>query len=101
MCTVFWDRQGVLLVEFLPKGTTINSAVYCETLKKVRRAIQNKRVGMLSSWIILLQNNARSHSAAHTQGVNTSRDGFKWTTLRTALTWRSPTSQEVPGQQTV
>jgi len=24
MCTVFWDRQGVLLVEFLPQGTTIN-----------------------------------------------------------------------------
>jgi hypothetical protein len=27
MCTVFWDRQGVLLVEFLPQGTTINTAV--------------------------------------------------------------------------
>ena len=23
MCTVFWDRQGVLLVEFLLQGTTI------------------------------------------------------------------------------
>ena len=49
MCTVFWDRQGVLLVEFLPQGTTINSAVYCEnsavyceTLKKLRRAIKKK-----------------------------------------------------------
>jgi hypothetical protein len=26
MCSVFWDRQGVLLVEFLPKSTTINAA---------------------------------------------------------------------------
>jgi len=43
MCTVFWDTQGVLLVEFLPQGTTINSAVYCKTLKKLRCAIQNKR----------------------------------------------------------
>ena len=48
MCTVFWDRQGVLLVEFLPQGTKINSAVYCETLKKLRHAIQNKRRGMLT-----------------------------------------------------
>ena len=24
MCTILWDRQGVLLVEFLPQGTTIN-----------------------------------------------------------------------------
>jgi len=30
MCNIFWDRQGVLLVEFLPQGTTVNSAVYCE-----------------------------------------------------------------------
>jgi len=42
MFTVFWDRQGVLLVKFLPQDTTIDSAVYCETLKKLRRAIQNK-----------------------------------------------------------
>jgi hypothetical protein len=26
MCSVFWDWQGVLLVEFLPKSTTINAA---------------------------------------------------------------------------
>jgi len=75
MCTTFWDRQGVLLVEFLPQGTTINSAVYCEMLKKLRRAIQNKRRGMLSSTILFLQDNARLHSAAQTQDLITS---FKW-----------------------
>ncbi|GBM33625.1 Mariner Mos1 transposase [Araneus ventricosus] len=48
MCTVFWDKQGVLLVEFLPRGETINAVRYCESLRKVRRAIQNKRRGMLS-----------------------------------------------------
>lgn len=26
MATVFWDRKGVLLIEFMPTGTTINSA---------------------------------------------------------------------------
>ena len=67
MCTVFWDRQGVLLVEFLPQGTTINSAVYCEMLKKLRHAIQNKRHGMLSATILLLHDNARPHFAAQTQ----------------------------------
>jgi len=60
MCTVFWDTQGVLLVEFLPQGTTINSAVYCEKLKKLRCAIQNKRRGMLSATILLLHDNADS-----------------------------------------
>ena len=75
MCTIFWDRQGVLLVEFLPQGTTINSAVYCETLKKLRHAIQNKRRGMLSAAIHLLHDNAWLHSAAQTQDLITS---FKW-----------------------
>jgi len=75
MCTVFWDRQGVLLVEFLPQSTTINSAVYCETLKKLRRAIQNKRRILLSATFLLLHDNARPHSAAQTQDPITS---FRW-----------------------
>ncbi|GFX31131.1 uncharacterized protein TNCV_2026341 [Trichonephila clavipes] len=32
MATVFWDRHGVLLVEFMQQGTTINAAAYCATL---------------------------------------------------------------------
>ena len=74
MCAVFWDRQGVLLVEFLPQGT-IDSAVYCETLKRLRRVIQNKKRGMLTATILLLHNNARPHSAVQTQDLITS---FKW-----------------------
>ena len=75
MCTVSWDRPGVVLVEFLPQGTTINSAVCCETLKQLRRAIQNKRCGMLSATILLLHDNGRPHSAAQTEDLITS---FKW-----------------------
>jgi hypothetical protein len=26
---VFWNRKGVLMVEFMPQGTTITSEVYC------------------------------------------------------------------------
>jgi hypothetical protein len=35
MATVFWNAKGVLLVDFMPQGTTITSEVYCETLKKL------------------------------------------------------------------
>jgi hypothetical protein len=53
MCTVFfWDSKRVLLVEFLPQGSTINAGVYCDTLKKLRCAIQNKRHGMLSRGVL-------------------------------------------------
>jgi hypothetical protein len=42
MCTVFWDRKGVLLVKFLPQGSTVNARVPCDTLMKLCRPIQNK-----------------------------------------------------------
>jgi hypothetical protein len=35
------------MVEFI-QGTTVTSEVYCETLKEMHRAIQNKRRGMLT-----------------------------------------------------
>ena len=59
---------------FAPRDT-INSTVYCATLKKLRRAIQNKGRGMLSATILLPHDNARPHSAAQTQDLITS---FKW-----------------------
>ncbi|GBO24674.1 Histone-lysine N-methyltransferase SETMAR, partial [Araneus ventricosus] len=66
MVTVFWDAQGFLLIEFMTRGTTINSEVYCRTLKKLKRAIQNKRRGLLSSGVVLLHDNARPHTAVRT-----------------------------------
>jgi histone-lysine N-methyltransferase SETMAR len=67
MATVFYARKGVLMVEFMQQGATITSQVYCEILKKVRRAIQNKRRGMLTSGVVLVHDNARPHTAACTR----------------------------------
>ncbi|KAJ4433931.1 hypothetical protein ANN_16250 [Periplaneta americana] len=75
MATVFWDCKGVLLLDFMPKGTTINANRYCETLRKLRRAIQNKRRGMLSREVVLLHDNARPHTAASTREL---LDQFDW-----------------------
>ncbi|GFV93809.1 mariner Mos1 transposase [Trichonephila clavipes] len=78
MCTVFWDRKGVLLVDFLTRGDTINAAAYYATLQKLRRAIQNKRRGMLSAGVVLLHDNARPHTENRTQDLITS---FGWEQL--------------------
>jgi hypothetical protein len=43
MCTMFF----VLLVLFLPQGSTINEGVYCDTFKRLRRAIQKSDVACL------------------------------------------------------
>jgi hypothetical protein len=54
MATVFWDRKGVLMVEFMQHGTKITSQVYCETLKKLLRAIHNERHEMLTFSVVHL-----------------------------------------------
>jgi hypothetical protein len=41
LATVFWDQKGVLLVEFMPQATIINAEEYSETVRQLRRAIQN------------------------------------------------------------
>uniref|UniRef100_A0A8C5RKU3 Transposase n=1 Tax=Laticauda laticaudata TaxID=8630 RepID=A0A8C5RKU3_LATLA len=65
----------VLLIDFLEHGATINSVRYCETLQKLRKAIQNKRRGKLSSKILFLHDNARPHTANRTREV---LNAFKW-----------------------
>jgi hypothetical protein len=70
MATVFWDRKGVLMVEFMQQRATIVSEVCCETPKKeLHRAIQNKRHGMLTCGVVLLHDNVCPHSAVHTQAL--------------------------------
>jgi hypothetical protein len=34
MAAVFYDRKGVLMVDFMQQGATITSEVYCITLKE-------------------------------------------------------------------
>ncbi|GBO29216.1 hypothetical protein AVEN_42414-1 [Araneus ventricosus] len=83
MASVFWDRHGVLLVDFMQRGTTINAVAYVQTLRNPRRAIQNKRRGMLTEGILLLHDNARPHTAAQTLAL---LDTFGWEVLDTPTT---------------
>ena len=75
MANGFWDREGVLLVDFLERCSTINSERYCETQKNLKRAIQNKRRGKLSSEVLFLNDNARPHKANRTPEL---LDHFGW-----------------------
>jgi NADH pyrophosphatase NudC (nudix superfamily) len=67
MATVSWDRKQVLMVEFMQQGTAITSEVHFETLEKLHRTIQNKRQGMLTTGVVLLDINVYLHTVAHTQ----------------------------------
>ncbi|XKL63434.1 hypothetical protein PGB90_005798 [Kerria lacca] len=75
LATVFWDYRGVLLVDYLEKGRTINAAYYCDILDRLQKAIKNKRPGLLSKKVFLIHDNARPHSAQITQEK---LEKFKW-----------------------
>ena len=67
MLTVFWDSQGPVLEHYQERGTTINSARYSEMLTdRPKPTIRSKRRGLLSKGVVLLHDNARPHTAAHT-----------------------------------
>ena len=59
---VFWDAQGVIMLDFLAKKSTITGAYYANLLHQLRTAICEKRQGKLSKGILLQQDNARVHT---------------------------------------
>ncbi|KAG8282048.1 hypothetical protein J6590_108589 [Homalodisca vitripennis] len=72
-------RQYCLKIGESPfTGTTVNSDRYCDTVRKLRRAIQNRRRGKLSSGVRLLHDNARPHVSRETQELLTN---IGWTVV--------------------
>ena len=66
MFTVFWNSQGPVLEHYQERGTTINSTRYSEMLTdRLKPAIRSKRRRLLSK-DVLLHDNIRPHTAAHT-----------------------------------
>ena len=61
MATVFRDAQGVIMLDFLAKKSTITIAYYANLLDQLRTVIREKCRGKLSKGILLQQDNARVH----------------------------------------
>ena len=52
MATVFWNAKGVIMLDFLPKRSTITGVYYENFLDQLRTAIREKRRGKLSKGIL-------------------------------------------------
>jgi hypothetical protein len=53
MLTVFCDHEDILLTVFLPQGQTVNTDSYCNILRKLRKAIQQERPGLVIKGMLL------------------------------------------------
>ena len=62
MATVFWNCQGVILVDFLPKGLAIHSEIYLESLRKLKAKIRRVRPNLDMANVLLQHDNACPHT---------------------------------------
>lgn len=61
MATVFCDREGILLIEYMENKKTMSGEAYASTLLNLREAIKEKRRGLMASGVLLLHDNAPVH----------------------------------------
>ena len=69
MAAVFWDIEGIILVDFMPKGTSINSDVYIDTLRKLKARLRRVQPHLDLSKVLLLHDDARPHTSLKTREV--------------------------------
>lgn len=62
--TMFWDTEGMITIEYLLNRSTITADSYFDTLIRLEMVIKKKRSKKLNRKILLLHDNARSHSAS-------------------------------------
>lgn len=65
LLSLFWDTEGLVHWEILPKGQTINAQTYCLQLERLRGALEEKRPHKQN--VLFLHDNATPHTAKITK----------------------------------
>lgn len=63
LASVFWDAEGLLLIDYLEKGATITGNYYAQLIVKLREAVKQKRRGKLRKGVLFHQDNAPVHKS--------------------------------------
>jgi len=87
MITVFWDTDGVILVDVKARGEKFNSYADIKTFQKLKQRSRRVRPNR-NPEDMLIQHNARPHTSLRTQGAIAK---FSWTVLPhppIVLIWR-------------
>ena len=66
MASVFWDVLGILFIDYLRKGKTINSDYYMVLLDRLSAEIKKKRPHMQKKKVLFQQDNASCHKSMKT-----------------------------------
>jgi len=64
---MFWDQDGILLIDYLPKGQTNNGEYYSSLLAQLNDILKEKRCGKVIIGVLFLHDNAPAHRPLATQ----------------------------------
>jgi len=63
----FLESRGILIIEYLPKGQTINTECYSSLLVQLKDILKENPRGKVTKGVLFLHENALSHQALATQ----------------------------------
>jgi len=66
LASIFWDQNGILLIDYLPKGHTMNAEYYLSLLVKLKDILKEKLRRKITKWALFLHDNAPAHRALAT-----------------------------------
>jgi len=66
LASIFWDQDGILLIDYLPKGQTINAECYSSLLVQAKELLKEKCHWKVTEEVLFLHNNAPAHRALAT-----------------------------------
>jgi len=67
LASIFWDQDGILHIDYLPKGQTMNAEYYSSLLVQLKDILNEKRRGKFTKGVLFLDDNASAHRALATQ----------------------------------
>ena len=65
LASIFWDQEGILLIDYLPKGQTINAKYYSFLL--VQDILKEKDRGKFTNRVLFLHDNVPAHRVLATR----------------------------------
>jgi len=67
LASIFWDQDGILLIDYLPKHQTINAEYYSSLLVQLKDILKEKCRRKFARGFLFLHDNAPAHWALATQ----------------------------------
>jgi len=67
LASIFWDQDGILLIDYLPKGQSINTECYMSLLVQLKDILKAKCRGKVTKGVLFLHDSALAYWAFATQ----------------------------------